>query len=353
MDLTCRTSDFGDLASLWHTPEWFPINLAPEENALMLVPVSERLYHDANFLDDREIPTDDCVVLPLDEAIRLAQASPERDRPVHGIFHIAFCGSTLISRCLDRLAGAMVLKEPYPFHDLAFRRRHEVTGPAEMQAWQGQFELLMALMGRTFHPGQAAIIKPTDASTSLIGELLARSRESRVLFLYVGLEEFLVSLLDDDIRMGFVDHRLEDLSVLLPDQAVMAEGRRRDLTGAQRAACLWWLHMRLYGDAARMEPGCRSLNFETFLHDPPGTLRAIAGHFGIPASDPEIGAAIASTLPFNSKESGSLFHAGDRLSKRRAVSERFRDEIRLGLEWAEHRLAELPHPVPPLPLRVV
>ncbi len=352
MDLNCRASSFDDLASLWLTPEWFPIDLSPSENALMLVPVSERLYRDANFLDDREVPTAGCLSLPLDHAILLAKSSPGHGRPVHGIFHIAFCGSTLISRCLDQLSDAMVLKEPYPVHDLAFRGRHQVAGPTDQVTWQGQFDLLMTLLGRTFHPGQTAIIKPTDASTSLIGQFLARSPQARALFLYVGLEEFLIALLDDDVRMGFVDDRLEDLSVLFPDRAIMAEGRWRALAGAQRAACLWWLHMRLYADFARTTPGagCRSLDFGAFLHDPTDTLGSMTRLFGIRTSDREIEAAVASTLPVHSKAPGSRFTARDRAGKQRDVYRRYRDEIRQGVDWAERQFVDLPFPTP-LPLK--
>ncbi|MGA7799291.1 MAG: hypothetical protein WCC36_00635 [Gammaproteobacteria bacterium] len=347
MDLTCRASTFDRHASLWLTPEYFPLDLVQEENKLMLVTVSERLYQQVNFLDDREIPTDGCVSLPLDQAIRLVKASPARGRPLHGIFHIAFCGSTLIARCLDRLPGAMVLKEPYLFHDLAFRKRHMAASEADRETWRRHFDLLVTLLARTFHAGQAAVMKPTDASTNLISDLLANSEDARALFLYVGLEEFLISMAGDELRRRFVRDRLADLAALFPGHTTFRNGLWRELSDARQAACLWWVHMRLYADFVRDNPqaGCRSLCFGEFLRDPMVGLSALARHFGIESSAHEIRAAIA-PAGTHSKKPGTHFTSEDRVKKQRGIYRKYSKEIRSGIEWAERHFADCPIPAP-------
>jgi len=352
MDLSCRDSSLDELPGLWLTPDLFPIDIAPETNRLMLVPVSQRTYREASFLDDREIPTGACVAVPLDEAVRRCAAAPTRRAPVHGIFHIAFCGSTLIARCLDRLAGAMVLKEPYSLHDLAERRRRQGTSPAEGEAWQGQFQLLTTLLARTYRAGQTAIVKPTDASTNLMGEFVARSDAARALFLYVGAEAFLVALLGDEVRMGFVDQRITDLSGLVPELDLFREGRWRDLPGAQRASCLWWLHCRLYSNFVTAYPDapCHSLDFESFLREPRDTLASLARFFALKASPGEIDTAVTATLATHSKERGRPFSASDREKRHRDVARRYRDEIRQGLKCAERLMAEYSVAMPPRPI---
>ncbi|HQR25171.1 MAG TPA: hypothetical protein PK163_10320, partial [Steroidobacteraceae bacterium] len=146
-----------DGPQLWLSPEYFPIRLAPEANALTLVPMSEQLYREVNFLDDREIPMDGSREVPLDAAIRALDQLHPPPRPLHWIFHVAFCGSTLVSRCLEQLATAFVLKEPFAVHDLAHRRRHGPADPAGPGGWHDSLRLLDALLARTYHSDQVAI----------------------------------------------------------------------------------------------------------------------------------------------------------------------------------------------------
>jgi hypothetical protein len=333
-------SSLGESDRLWASPEYFPIHILPAENVVVFVALSRQLYRTSAFLDGRYLLTGESRPIPLDMLDRMSRTvAPADRRPVHCIFHVAFCGSTLVARCLDRLTGAFVLKEPLPFHEVAFYKRHGRVTAQGAEAWLALFELMMALLGRTFDPRDAAIVKPTDASTALMGDVLAYSDSSAALFLHVGLKEFLASILNDESRRAFVRERLNDLFVLGRNLPLFHGVDWRTLTDAERAACLWLLHRHLYVEFVNANPNarCRSLDFQEFLRAPVPALGAIACLFGIRASPEEIEAAIRSETALHSK-TRTDFTAADREKKQSAVAKIYRQEIHAGLMWAGRRI---------------
>ncbi|HET8701836.1 MAG TPA: hypothetical protein VFL97_09250 [Nitrococcus sp.] len=335
------------LAKLWATPALFPISMRPADNRLVLVPLSPARYRSLSFLDDREVPMARCFEVPLDRLLGASRTILQAERkPLHGIFHIAFCGSTLLARCLGRLAGALVLKEPYSFHEMAVCRRRAPPQANAAESWREAFGLLTALLARTFGPRQTAIVKPTDAATNLLPDVLAQTKSSRALFMYVGLEAFLQSVLRVPERRVFIRDRLEDLHVLLNGHPFFADDRWCALGDAERTACLWWLHWQLYRQSTRGPAAARgrSLDFAAFLADPADRLAAVACLFEIPASCSEIEAAVARELGSYSKDPGKAFTVGDRNAVLSAAAREYRDEIRAGIKWAERHFAQYPLP---------
>ena len=340
-------------ARLWQVPDLFPIMLSPEANELVLVPVTEQAYRDASFLDDREIPVDGSRVLPLDEAIQLLDRQPSHVKPVHGIFHVAFCGSTLISRCLQELDTAFVLKEPFPLHAMAERRRKVVPDSPAGAAWRRQFRLLLRLLARTHRPQQTAIVKPTDASTNLMCELLEQHPGSRAVFLHVGVEEFMLAMLGNRERMGFVRSRIAELGELFPEEPAFRIEQWGSLPDAAQVANLWVLHARLHARCAvaTRSAACRSLDFARFRGAPVATLAAIARFLGLEATPADIERAVARCTAVDSKHPGLRYSQQAWLHKRRDTERAFRGDISAGLDWARGRFAdfhELQLPAGPL-----
>ena len=337
MDRPSAALSIAERTRLWQVPDLFPIMLSPDANELVLVPVTEQAYRDASFLDDREIPLAESRVIALDEVIRLLDRHAPPCRPLHGLFHMAFCGSTLISRCLQGLGTAFVLKEPFPLHAMAERRRKVVPGSPGEVAWRRQFRLLVQLLSRTHRPQQTAVVKPTDASTDLVSDLLDHHPGSRAVFLYVGIEEFMLAMLGDRERMGFVRSRLADLGELFPDEPLFRRAHCSDLPDAAQVASLWMLHARIHArhaGAGRLAV-CRSLDFERFRRAPVATLAALARFYGLAATPREIERAVATWIAVDSKRPGLRFSSGDWLRRREETARAYGRDLRGGLDWAD------------------
>ena len=138
------------LADVWTSPDHFPIRIEPWGNKVVFVPLTRSLYRTLAFLDDRYVPMHVSWETSLSSLADAGPAHTAHDRrPVHAIFHVAFCGSTLVSRCLDRLSGALVLKEPFPVHDIGFVKRHDPLMRHRPEDWKAAFDVLMRLLART------------------------------------------------------------------------------------------------------------------------------------------------------------------------------------------------------------
>ena len=342
MDRPSAAPSIAERTRLWQVPDLFPIMLSPDANELVLVPITEQAYRDASFLDDREIPTAESRVIALDEAMRFLDQQAPPAKPLHGLFHVAFCGSTLISRCLQELDAAFVLKEPFPLHAMAERRRKVVPGSPGEAAWRRQFRLLVHLLSRTHRPEQAAVAKPTDASSNLVRDLLDHHPGSRAVFLYVGVEEFLLAMLGNRERMGFVRSRLADLGELFPDEPHFRREHWSPLPDAAQVASLWMLHGRIHARYAgpNRPTTCRSLDFARFRRSPVATLAGLAGFYGLAATHRDIERAVAKWIEVDSKRPGLRFSTEAWLHGRRESERAFRRDVRDGLDWADHNFPD-------------
>ena len=340
-------------ADVWANPSQFPLRIDPAADKVVFVQLSADQYRDLAFLDDRYISTANSWETSISELVGSESGESPRGRPVHAIFHIAFCGSTFVARCLGRLPGALVLKEPFPLHDLAYLKRHPSMTAARCSDWKRTFELLMTLLSRTYATDDVAIVKPTDASTPLIADVLGHSDASAALFLHVELDEFLPAVLRDQTRRGFVRQRLDDLSVLYPDHPLFQSTAHAALTDGERAGCLWLLHRQLYADFVARAPDARvrSLDFAVFLRNPSGALESIARLFGLHAERKQCDSAVAAEAVTHSKDRDTPFRAADRREALRAVAGQHGDEIAGARAWVEqnrtsHGLSEtLPFPL--------
>lgn len=107
--------------------------------------------------------------------------------PLHWLFHIGHCGSTLVSRLLDLVPGILGLREPLPLLTLA----HGRTDPA-VAAWQPR---VRALLARGFPDTAAVVVKPTSLVATIAHQLVPGA--GRACLLWVDLETWLTTMLRD------------------------------------------------------------------------------------------------------------------------------------------------------------
>src|SRR3546814_19085261 len=87
------------------------------------------------------------------DLIEQAMADADGERPpLHWLFHIGHCGSTLISRLLDVLPGLLGLREPLPLLELAMRsiEPDSPTGRVSRDTFEHDLTLPLALLQRGF-----------------------------------------------------------------------------------------------------------------------------------------------------------------------------------------------------------
>ncbi|MBU6469578.1 MAG: hypothetical protein KGI32_00665 [Gammaproteobacteria bacterium] len=334
------------LAGLRNGPDCMLQNLDLVNKRGLVLRVSERLYREASFLDDRMFtPQMEGYWFPLD---RLVETLNGIAVPVpHFIFQVGHCGSTLISRLLAELPGNLPVREPMSLLTLAMTRR-ELGRPSSWVSaaqWQQCFELATRALARSYHPNDHAVIKVTSTAGNLLEALPPDAQHPpRLLLLYIRLESLLAVMLRNS---GLRDNIHAGSPAWIADFCRLTgrdDIRLSELSDAQQVVIKWLTLMLLFTHAATAHPSeALLLDFDDFLKSPAAKLTGTADHFRLTFTAEQIDKLVSGPLMRSySKIPMQTFNPDQREQELRDARRQFHDEIRNGLHWAEILCRELP-----------
>ena len=288
-----------------------------EDDGAVFVPMDRAAYQRSIFLDRRISPAaDGAMTVPL--SILPGEGLPAQR--MGWIFHVAHCGSTLLARGLDALAGdqAIVLREPLALRQLGFD-----PDPARLS-------LALALLGKRYPGAGPSLIKENVPVNFLLDDIAGHDSQAPAIFLTMGLADYLHAILRSDNHRTWMRGIVGRFAVQL--------GLDGPLTDGQAGAALWLGMMQRFVKAMARMPNARSLDAEVFFADPAGTLAASARHFGLTAGESAVGDLVAGPL-FNtySKRPDHAFDNRDRLERRRMLSASLAGEIAEARDWLGQR----------------
>ncbi|MEP6784398.1 MAG: hypothetical protein ABI898_01510 [Sphingomonadales bacterium] len=313
-----------------HNAEWLAHRYDPGHDSVhfLHVPREERIR--ATFLTDEYLEnTGAPVVIRRSDARSLA---PE-PAPLHFVFHSAFCLSTLLARAFELPGVATSLKEPPILNDIVgWRYREAPEGKRVAEVLDHSLRLL----ARSFAPGEAVVLKPSNVVVGLTDAMIAMRPRSRVLLLHAPLPIYLRSIAKKGVdgRLWVRDLLAKLLRERLIDMGLEGEDYLR-LTDLQAAAVGWLAQQALFARLVTRYPDrVRTLNSETIMAKPAETIGALAGHFGL-GIDPQTVKTIVEGPAFNShSKHGKQFGAAARDAEYRAAAEAHADEIAKVEIWA-------------------
>lgn len=302
---------------------------------MRLVRLDEAAYRAASFLDQRLLglgyEQSACGVAVLEAAA--AELMP---RP-HYVFHTGHVGSTLISRLIGAQQGFFALREP------SLLRGFTQGAPGAALA----LDSALALLARTWRPGERAVIKVTSFVSELAARMLAADRRSAAIFMFVLPLTFLRTILaGPNSRMEtrqLAASRLQRLARRLGEGEWQA-----DLHSEGEYVAMTWLceMTALHQAAARYKQQVHWVNFDTFLREPRAGLEAIFRFLGAVVAANDLQALV--TGPLMHQYSKAPEHAYDAELRRRVLLSADAEhgaEIRRGMDWLRkvamrHRLIE-------------
>ncbi|WP_341365919.1 hypothetical protein [Yoonia sp. BS5-3] len=298
-----------------------------------VVPMNREKYSESTFLDRRTLGLD----VPKSASLaRLLQEYHQLDLPspkLGFIFHTAFCGSTLLSRCLDLPGYSMVYKEPLTLHQVAFAKRYE--GPSDLFGDTSEcLSVALTLLGKNFTQHETILIKPSDSCANIAREMLSGHEKSAAIFLFATLDDFCVSMLKYSFRREFL-HKMLDRSRFDLNNSGHKIGNGNIENDAQAAAVVWLALIIQFDDILKDRSlNARSLNKKDFFRNPENALDAAAQLFGVSMSPEQIERATTSG-PFkrHSKNPGAAFDHDSyfkTVAKQRASLD---DEIQEARNW--------------------
>jgi hypothetical protein len=309
-------------------PRYVPWALDLAGDRMLFARMNRRALRESTFLDvriARTAPSD--LAIPIPEILsELRRPSPEimAAAPTHFIFHHAFCGSTLLARCLEPFRNFLVLKEPWSLTQLSQPRVRRRKDRDRLTAG------LIALLGRPFSAGQAVVIKSGQVGSALPKAILDARPDRRAVLLYSDLESFLLAVLKSDARGQWLRSRTPP--------------RDRSLAFPEAIARHWLAEMSAFSRlmAPRQGKRCLPVDFHSLLRSPEQVTLGVAAHFGAHLRSSRVEEALRTQiLGRHSKNPEETYSKEGHFEERERLLAEYRSEVRLGLDWAGSRARDV------------
>lgn len=168
-----------------------PLDIDVAERSLIYARVTEREMHAQLKLSVREFPLDRLREAPLEDVRALLQDIGGAPAPAY-LFHLPFCGSTLLSHFLVE-SGWCVLRDPAV---LAAAFQSTNAGEAEDGSPPALQALVTELLAQCFGT-RPKIVRTAGYYPEIMGRIRAQCPTARMLFVYADAEFFLLQVLKD------------------------------------------------------------------------------------------------------------------------------------------------------------
>jgi hypothetical protein len=320
-------------AELLADPEYLPFRLDPVGRRVLFVRIDRETRQQAAFLDDRLLTGNAQGAWLSLEAL---PPPPALVTPLHFIFHIGHCGSTLLSRLLQSWPRVQSLREPLPLRTLAEARLELGRDNARFSAtqWQNVLHTLLALWARPLAGIDVTTLKATSSCNGMIEPILATSLTSRAILLDMPLEPYLATLFKSPDSVRDVAAAAAERRAFLGG-ALQDELPSLDALSLPQLCALGWLAEQLrFTGLAKGEHASRVLRvrFDALLQQPEPTLQRIAAHLGGP--EDAVSAALASPAWGRySKAQDHAYGSADRAFDLDESRRRHAPRIREGLDF--------------------
>lgn len=277
---------------------------------IAFLPVARHLLQRASFLDGREpIAIGEPVVLSAAEALDLPL--PAAGEPDRLIFHVSFCGSTLLTRILEQPGKALALREPHGLVGLAdwkAGRAHRPDPRVRRFA-----DLARASLRARWQRDERIVVKPTNWCNNLIPELCGP--DVRPLFVTIGPRNFLRAVFRGNReRIAFTIVAARHFAASAPADAALLAAAARDLAEPlERAAAmiLLALHFQLRAFGTAMSAGGwgmeHMIGYEQIAAAPFETGEAASRALDLGLTPNEIADGVARSMSRNAKLAGRSF----------------------------------------------
>jgi hypothetical protein len=315
-------------------PHWFPHHLDLAADELLLYPTTRERLAAEPFIDGRsDFSTGEGRRIGLAGATVAAPDSPGPDRM---IFHVGFCGSTLLATVLDRPGSCFVAREPNLLAELA-------SAPSAGADIAAPLALARRLLRRRWAEGEIVACKPSNWVNNLLPELLADPASIRPVFITMEPRAFLLAAFRGGReRLAFLIQLAAHLATTAPGGAAMWQAGSVDTADPlDRAARLVLvahaLQNRLFAAGGPWGEGHR-IDFADLQRDLLGAAVKAAHALDLPLSENEIGEAVNTAQGRHAKQRGLSYSAERRAAQDEEVERHHGARIDAALKWGRSAL---------------
>lgn len=312
-----------DADRLLATPDYHFLSF--EGDSGLFLPMDRRSYHQSAFLDGRATGLSSS---PLRQPLGpLLNAARDHRPPRLGwIFHIARCGSTLLSRLIDGEKSSLVLREPPPLRQVGLDAASAERGGR----WPDRLRLAHAMAARRFDPDRPTVVKANVPVNFILRELRQLDGEAPSILLYFALEPYLLAILRAPPHRIWVERIADQLAPALASRV----GLTSEASIGERAAALWLAQMLEFEALIDAYPAAQSLDANQLFAAPAATAEASAAHLGI--ADLPIDENVATWANSYAKDASKPFDEGLRVQRLADDRRRLDPELAEARRWLDN-----------------
>lgn len=264
-----------DFWRLFEQPDYFL--LAFDGTDALFVEMDREAYHRSIFCDRRiSTATASPLRIPFAELDEFRQRNFSQPPNLFYIFHMAHCGSTLLSRALDLVTGNIIYREPFALRQLGVDAGSRFFGDDPPEDWRRRLLLVRTLLGRSYTEDGPVIVKGNVPVNFIIPELMTGGSDTRAVLLYLGLEDYLLAILRTQTHRNWVARVVAELNRGISTVTNV----RQAMTLPKAAACLWLAQILLFDQTITAYPQVRSLNAEDLFDQPKSVVQRAFRLFG-------------------------------------------------------------------------
>ena len=289
----------------------------------------------ASFLDGREDFWSRRAVAPLE------LQEPTGNRARRFVFHVGFCGSTLLARLIDRPGMVLVLKEPQCLADIAGQRARLVAGRG-VAPLARLIDHALESLGAAGEPELAVVVKPTNWVNSLLPQLCSAGRIGHAVFVSMDPRAYLGAVFRGGRdRIAFCARLAGEIAPVLAggpgllDEAI--KGASEPLDRAARLTVLLHAMQESLFDRAIAANGWDSsvrIDFAHLAQHPAAVLRRARHALGLDLGGEDDRRAFG-LMDRHTKDPASPFDLGQRLRNDQSIEEHHAQRFDAALDWIE------------------
>jgi len=319
------------LQELLTNPDYYLWRL--EGSYAIFVQMTRESFQKSIFTDQRIVPaSSNLIKIRID---RLLKVFKKYDPPrMSYIFHVAHCGSTLLSRALDIIDKNIVYREPSALRQLAVMAAENDWGDAPPASWRNKFRLTTALLSKSYVDNSPVVVKANVPVNFIIDRLMKLDPEAPGLLLYSTFENYLLSILKSTTHRAWSVSVVNSLAKAIERRTGVSEYDQKQLTAPQVVACLWLAQISIYCEAAEKYKYLKTVDSEIFFSDPEPVLAKTFELFNQSVSAQEINAIINSNLfSHYSKDPRYEYSNERRITERQVLKQSIIKELEEGRDW--------------------
>lgn len=329
--------------SILESPEFFLTKLNVTSGFLEFLRTDTDALQGASFMDGRsELSVEKSIyTVSLSDAMSWYEARGRSWNQGRLIFHVAFCGSTLLSRVLDTTGSVFVYKEPQVLTDLeVLMRQGDTFGPGGY-AWDKVLGLVLSQFNSPPTDSCARVIKPSNLMNSIVPDICDLHDKNRAVFMVMDPRSFLIAVLrGGSHRVSYIFRVLENLRATAPGVSRIVSNMSLEEAGemslvARKILLAHALQTRIFSEAMASLPDDRyyQLSYEQLLESPHEHIGKVSSSLDLQLSPEQISRNIDSTFKLHSKVNDRPFDSLTAAEVNVQVSEHYGAVIDEALNW--------------------